>query len=568
MKPFEIGLALTGTVSAGAYTGGVIDFIIEALEQWELEKTKYRAEYGDEDHSQWNVPWHDVLVKGISGASGGGVTCGLILNSIGKQIDPVRSPTKGTVANNDFYNSWVNMLGIDQLLQTTDLTGKQIKSVFNGDAIPTIADVILKKELFGNKLSRKYIDSHLTALITVTNLRGIPYQVSFSGADKPVLYNRHTDYVQIELAADSKISDNGSYVLPYNTKLAQFDFSYAQLKAACLATCAFPAAFKAQPFVQDPSFYYQRIAARKGNLNPTETDKKNEGLALPMGITNNFMCSDGGVLNTEPFELLHQFMLPPNDNINPQAPKAVLRTIIMVAPLETFPEFKTKYVEHDDLVHILPDDVFAIREEALYSAEEIQKAFDEKIYSRFIIAPVRSESATSETTCLPAITGTSLGTFGAFLSRDFREHDYFLGRRNAQLFLRKHFALPVEETRGNPIFDEVLSSPNIKKFTFYEKGIEYLPIIPLCGTAKEDVYFPTWPQDKLDDEELNRIEDLIEKRVGKLIDVLISDLPIWKIWRLLASCVAKHYEPGIAEKIMCVIKNQLYKSTLASKKCN
>ena len=160
MKPFEIGLALTGTVSAGAYTGGVIDFIIEALEQWELEKTKYRAEYGDEDHSQWNVPWHDVLVKGISGASGGGVTCGLILNSIGKQIDPVRSPTKGTVANNDFYNSWVNMLGIDQLLQTTDLTGKQIKSVFNGDAIPTIADVILKKELFGNKLSRKYIDSH------------------------------------------------------------------------------------------------------------------------------------------------------------------------------------------------------------------------------------------------------------------------------------------------------------------------------------------------------------------------------------------------------------------------
>ena len=68
---FEIGLTFTGTVSAGAYTGGVIDFIIDMLDEWEKEKAANRAKYGGE-LDKWQVPWHDVVIKGLSGASGGG----------------------------------------------------------------------------------------------------------------------------------------------------------------------------------------------------------------------------------------------------------------------------------------------------------------------------------------------------------------------------------------------------------------------------------------------------------------------------------------------------------------
>ena len=35
---FEVALVLSGAISAGAYTAGVIDFLIEALESWQNEK--------------------------------------------------------------------------------------------------------------------------------------------------------------------------------------------------------------------------------------------------------------------------------------------------------------------------------------------------------------------------------------------------------------------------------------------------------------------------------------------------------------------------------------------------
>ena len=35
---FELGLCLGGTVSAGAYTAGVLDFLIEALDAWTRAK--------------------------------------------------------------------------------------------------------------------------------------------------------------------------------------------------------------------------------------------------------------------------------------------------------------------------------------------------------------------------------------------------------------------------------------------------------------------------------------------------------------------------------------------------
>jgi hypothetical protein len=61
-KTFEIALTLGGTVSAGAYTAGAIDFLIQALDCWE----KAVAE-GDP-----MAPGHNVVLKVVSGTSGGG----------------------------------------------------------------------------------------------------------------------------------------------------------------------------------------------------------------------------------------------------------------------------------------------------------------------------------------------------------------------------------------------------------------------------------------------------------------------------------------------------------------
>ena len=52
-KPgFQIGLAMAGAVSAGAYSAGVFDFLMEALSEW--QKAKERGE---------NVPQHNPIQR-------------------------------------------------------------------------------------------------------------------------------------------------------------------------------------------------------------------------------------------------------------------------------------------------------------------------------------------------------------------------------------------------------------------------------------------------------------------------------------------------------------------------
>ena len=40
-EPFKIGLCMAGAVSAGAYTAGVMDYLIEALDEWEKQKKEH-----------------------------------------------------------------------------------------------------------------------------------------------------------------------------------------------------------------------------------------------------------------------------------------------------------------------------------------------------------------------------------------------------------------------------------------------------------------------------------------------------------------------------------------------
>ena len=46
-KPFRIGVNMAGAVSAGAYTAGVLDFLIEALDTWYEAKERYNRELAD-----------------------------------------------------------------------------------------------------------------------------------------------------------------------------------------------------------------------------------------------------------------------------------------------------------------------------------------------------------------------------------------------------------------------------------------------------------------------------------------------------------------------------------------
>src|SRR4051812_17876963 len=99
-KPFEIGLVLAGSVSAGAYIAGVMDFLIQALDQWERAK----------DGPDPDCPRHDVSLRVLAGASGGGITAAIAAAQLGQAFEPVTHlPAPGPV-NNKFFESWVERM--------------------------------------------------------------------------------------------------------------------------------------------------------------------------------------------------------------------------------------------------------------------------------------------------------------------------------------------------------------------------------------------------------------------------------------------------------------------------
>ena len=123
--PFEIGLVMAGAISAGAYTAGVIDFLVEALDEWEKAKS-FAREHPDDPKGR-ECPTHQVTIKVMAGASAGGMTAGLAAGLLGMDYEPVvAQPPPGRPAapsNNNLYRSWVNTIDIDPLLGSNDLDG-------------------------------------------------------------------------------------------------------------------------------------------------------------------------------------------------------------------------------------------------------------------------------------------------------------------------------------------------------------------------------------------------------------------------------------------------------------
>jgi hypothetical protein len=131
----------------------------------------------------------------------------------------------------------------------------------------------------------------------------------------------------------------------------------------------------------------------------------------------------------------------------------------------------------------------ALVQNSRFKPEDLAMAADPAIGSRFLLAPSRGPDWEAE----GAIAAGHLGGFLGFFAQAYREHDYFLGRRNAQNFLRRVFVLPEE----NPLFDDPRWTGDDKKHWGVERpGAtgRHLPIVPLCGGLKErEERLPDWP---------------------------------------------------------------------------
>jgi len=529
---FELGFCLGGSISAGAYLAGVMDFLLEALDAWEAAKKN-----GE------NVPRHDVSIKVITGASGGGMTAGIMGAIAHRNIPPIRTDADAAAfgSKNPLYDSWVKQIDMEKLLNTDDIKlEKKLVSLLDSTVLNKIALTAFQTK--AEPANRSFISDELHILMTLTNLRGVPYRIDMTGEAKQgqdmVI---HADYMHFVVSKQQKWPKGAYYLDPFNFSGTYWEW----LRNAALGSGAFPIGLAPRLVSRRPEDYGERLwAIPKEKVEGGEVaDYLEIHPCWPVSIKKelegknyNFWTIDGGTMNNEPLELTRTNLSGKPGLRNPREPHRVNRMTILVDPFvgsidETFIDPKDKKEksvftdpgeESPGVIKVLMKMFGSLMNQTRFKPEELALAQDENIYSRFLVAPLRADGATILKSP-KAIACGSLGGFGGFLDESFRHHDFMLGRRNCQQFLRKHFALPISKTGdNNPVFKENYHAASAMGFVFEDDGVEYYPIIPLVNdVVSSPVPVPPWPAMPAAKSKL--INGKIESRAKAVIAQLVND---------------------------------------------
>ena len=438
---FYLGLCMAGAISAGAYTAGVLDYLIETLDRWEVARQS-----GDP-----RVPQHRVVIDLMTGASAGGMTAAISLAALFDRMDYVNRQNGGYrnfSGYNKLYEAWVRLTAdemLPELLKTDDIPKHGAASVLNSDFIDTVAEKMLRVE---QPTTRAFVSPDLEVALSLTSLTGIPAVIEF-GNDQPeqgthrvhevdgryITYN-HRDYGHFILSDHYK----GDGRIPVSF-LNPHDPGLPILRDCAMATGAFPLGLR------------WRAVRRLGKyLNQSHLINPNVDRPL-FGIDNEEVFAtvnvDGGILNNEPFEVAQTLFT----RYRGRALKLGQDTEASILMIDPFPsiEDQQQIRPHGKIrLRTIMDEVYStMRTQLLFTPGDLESATDPNIFGRFLMAPTRNFPGRGKVVGSRAIACGSLEGFGGFLTKDFRMHDFQLGRRNCQQFLRMHFAMPVDTI--NPI---------------------------------------------------------------------------------------------------------------------
>lgn len=432
---------MAGAVSAGSFTGGVVDYLIETLDLWEKAKQnnlRLGPSHPEYDHS---IPMHDVEIDVISGSSAGGITSTLaLLNLVDNDYKPVNKDNPDG-DNNRFYQSWVQMADdkqsstLDKMLATDDLRKlkKQEKpeSLLNNEPIEIIAKNALHIE--NQQKYPPYIADDLDLILPTTNLRGINFQIDFgiSGNEGPVITS-HAEFFRYKLATEKFTqgipeADKLYYVLDI-----QQPRYMGYLKEATLSIAAFPIGLKSRKVAisqQYISRFPKYLFGQKNGIKPIVKDNN----------VYNFNSIDGGLINNEPFAIALKVLKEKN-------PVEIMRDRYAVIMIDPFPNRDTDPGDENiqtDMISVAKGMFKALRNQALFNQDGILDAIEGVSHTKFLIEPVRNHLIDGKLVRAKSdLTSAPFRGFAGFMDRNFRDHDYHLGRLNCQPFLRFYFNIP------------------------------------------------------------------------------------------------------------------------------
>lgn len=521
-----VGLCLAGAVSGGAYTAGVMDYLIEALEEWEKRKRN-----GESD-----VPSHRVVIPVIGGASAGGMTGIVTASAINNEIKPVRLPDGDLLKehpDNKFYHTWVDLEREDMfplMLENSDIQNNTIYSLLNSNFIDRIAERIIKVDPH-NWIERNYFARELKVFTSLSNLEGLSYDINFksnaSGENKYFI-SRHSDFACFVLnKKESEYNGDGWIPLHFKERV-----NTPIVMDAAMATGAFPVGLKARRLVRK-SRYVNDLSWFKGILKENPIN----------GIDYQTLNVDGGMINNEPFvkvrELLNEITGEEIPQDNPLSYSNFKSTVLMIDP---FPSHLSEFEGKDDLLDVVTSTYSAVMRQLQVKPTDLVNAMDSNDAGQYLIAPVRIEKKDNKEKRIQgakAIACGSLGGFGGFLNKEFRIHDFFLGRANCEKFLRDHFTVPADTS--NPVFVEGYGGfDEHTKAKFKSRTDGGLQIIPIFTPRADSIPMPVfklgkqWPE--LREEDIDVFKKPLKKRIQA---VLLNAFKLNKTNRTLIWLLAK-----------------------------
>ena len=524
---FFIGLTMAGAISAGAYTAGVIDFLVQALEAWETSDDPRK-------------PGHRVVVPVVSGASAGAITGALAVAALAGGLKPRQWTTpdgqQRACALWPLYETWVkrprmmaedggpDLLSLEDLAPAADGARPPVRSALNAALLDQIAERALPETAASPPFLPRYFAEPTHVYLAVSNLRGVPYAVAFregggeaEGAVAGYDMLSHGDMVHYAVSGvgsapwSSPWSDDGSAIALSASAL--FSGPAARQRGrdyttAALASGAFPGGLAPRLLSAEAASY----ASRRWPMDGGEAHLKPSWKAPPQPF--EFLNVDGGLINNEPFEVCRFALRAEGAERNPREGAAADRAVVMVDPFPEGPPFADPYQPDDSLRAVALGLFGVLKNQVRFKPGELLQAMREEVFSRFLIAPRRLAPGSEAPEPYPIACG-ALGGFGGFLEESFRDHDFQLGRRNCQKFLRDVFTLPAE----NPVVRDGWSEAARNDPRWGRDG--FFPIVPLLDEAAEPAPAPVWP--KMDPAQLDALQERVAKRADAVVPRLIEE---------------------------------------------
>ena len=519
---FELAFCMAGAVSAGAYTAGVLDVVFEALDAFEAERAgRARSGQGPPPRGQGPV---------FGGAPAGGLCAAIAAIFADRAFAPVRAGASAeTRAANPLWRAWVQDIDIAPMLGTRDVRpGLPIESLLDCTILEEIVDRLLDRAQTMPTARRPWLASPLRAVLTLSNLRGVPYALGFEGGQSFRHWmSQHADHVRYAIPLDpateaaAEDAPKVGEALLDRAVAARGSEARQDFMAVALGTGGFPVALAPRVLRRPVADYRYRAG-----LTPTGPFREDAVLdprpawadavmpawrPLPAPERYAALCVDGGAMNNEPLDLVRRVLVGHGAS-TPKPSEVATRAILLIDPFvnpgKPGPEAPSGLIGS-----IMP--LFnALVSNARFKPEDLAAAADPRIGSRFLIAPSRGADWEAE----GAIAAGHLGGFMGFFAEAYRVHDFLLGRRNAQRFLRQVLVLP--ET--NPLFGgDRWPEDDRRRWGVTREGVpgRHLPVVPLCGALDTvDEALPKWPV--ATDYPAARIAALVEQRAGVAVPAL------------------------------------------------